>query len=156
MAAEAPGMIVNGGPIIPSKSAAALLEEQHARHETFRATVEDVPDEDDLPASQSAPAKDMVSNAPKDSFGDAALDGEAVYTTSTPKTGPKNAPTFDVRSEESFPALGSTPKSKIPAAMPMAWGVSKKPATTSSLTNGLPNGVQSSRMSLIHTSWCVG
>lgn len=148
MATEAPAMIVNGGPL-PSKSAAALLEEQHARQDVYRATIEDVPDEDDI---QHPPPSSLVADgadSAKGSVNVTVLDGSSATSKSAPKQTRESSPTLDVRSEELFPVLGSGPKPKVAATIPMAWGASRKPASVSTPINGLSNGPLQSCMSLL-------
>ncbi|KAK1143283.1 hypothetical protein N8T08_006810 [Aspergillus melleus] len=117
---------VNGGA---PKSRAAMLEEQHARDEAHRPTVEDVPDEDDLqhppPSSVVKPEATLQAPAP-------------AATPSVPKPAPKKAPAFDVQSEELFPALGSGSKPKVPTAS--AWGA--KGPSAAAVANGAPSGAQ--------------
>lgn len=128
MASEVPNPGVNGG-----QSLAAMLEEQHARDNAHRATVEDAVDEDDIqhpppssfvkdsvPAPQTAPSPAPAAPAPAQ------------------QPAPKKAPVFDVRSEELFPALGSGPKPKAPTAA--TWGA--KPSAAAALANGIPSGAQ--------------
>ncbi|KKK21613.1 hypothetical protein ARAM_004131 [Aspergillus rambellii] len=132
MASEGPSAIVNGGAS-SSKSRAAMLEEQHARDEAHKATVEEVVDEDDIQhpppsatVSASAPAA-APAPAPTPATTDAPLN---------PKPVPRKAPTLDVQSEELFPALGSGPKPKAPAAS--AWGA--KGSAAAAVANGVPSG----------------
>ncbi|RDW78523.1 putative RNA binding effector protein Scp160 [Aspergillus mulundensis] len=130
MSAEA---VVNGGP----KSRAAMLEEQHALDEAHKVTVEDVVDEEDLlhpppsaqAVSQSTPS--APSQAPTPPVSDAPVNS---------KSASGKPPTLDVQSEELFPALGSGPKPKAPAAS--AWGA-KGPSAAAALANGAPSGVSS-------------
>ncbi|KAJ9273364.1 hypothetical protein DTO212C5_438 [Paecilomyces variotii] len=125
MSAEAPGLIVNGGSAA-TKSPAALLEEQHARDEAHKVTVEDVPDEDEI--QHPPPAASEVK--PDSASGSA--------TTAAAR---KKAPAFDVKSEELFPALGGGPKPRA-AAVPTTWGAKKSSAAA--VANGLANGSQAS------------
>src|SRR5467141_2789052 len=146
MATEAPAMIVNGGPL-PSKSAAALLEEQHARQDVYRATIEDVPDEDDI---QHPPPSSLVADGTDSAKGSSnvtVLDGSSAVSKSATKP---SSPILDVRSEELVPALGSGPKPKVAATMPMAWGASRKAASVSTPINGLSNGPLQSCTSLLN------
>jgi hypothetical protein len=131
MTDETHALIVNGGQA--SKSPAALLSEQHARDEDHKVTVEDVPDEEDIKhpppsavvKSESVPASDV--NAKK-------------ATAPEPKPARK-APTFDVQSEELFPALGSGPKSKAPANVSMSWGARTGAASTPANGTSQPSGM---------------
>ncbi|OKL56324.1 hypothetical protein UA08_08394 [Talaromyces atroroseus] len=118
MAAEGPGLIVNGGQ--SSKSPAALLSEQHEKHNV---TVEDTVDEDDI---QHPPPSSIAKQSASES-------SEAAAPPAAPK--PARAPAFDVQSEELFPALGSGPKSKAAANVPTAWGT-KRPTATAAPTDG--------------------
>ncbi|KAL4955968.1 hypothetical protein BDW69DRAFT_159586 [Aspergillus filifer] len=119
--------IVNGAP----KSRAAMLEEQHARDEAHKPTVEDVVDEDDLahPPPSAAAVTEATSSAPSQAPTPPAANAS--------KSAPRKAPTLDVQSEELFPALGSGPKPKAPAAS--AWGA-KGPSAAATLANGAPSG----------------
>lgn len=121
---------VNGG----TKSRAAMLEEQHAIDEAHKATVEDVVDEDDIqhPPPSAAQVTEPTSSAPSQ-----APTPPAVKTPAAPKAAPGKAPALDVQSEELFPALGSGPKPKAPAAP--AWGA-KGPSAAAALANGAPSG----------------
>ncbi|PWY70987.1 KH domain-containing protein [Aspergillus heteromorphus CBS 117.55] len=125
MASEAPSVNVNGGP----KSRAAMLEEQHARDEAHNPTVEDVPDEDDL---LHPPPSSLVPDAESD----APAAPAATPAPAAPKAAPKKAPAFDVQSEELFPALGSGPKPKAPAAS--AWGA--RGPSAAAVANGAASG----------------
>ncbi|KAJ5832847.1 K Homology domain type 1 [Penicillium riverlandense] len=129
MAAEA-STSANGGA---SKSLAAMLEQQHEAH---NATVEDVVDEEDVkhppPSSLLTTEQPTAVAAPA---AKSATTAEAAASPSVPKPAPKKAPTFDVQSDELFPALGSGPKSTTPAAA--TWGA-KKPSAAAAVANGLP------------------
>jgi hypothetical protein len=117
MAAEGPGLIVNGGQ--SSKSPAALLSEQHEKHNV---TVEDTVDQDDI---EHPPPSTIAKPS--------ASESSAAAPPTAPK--PTKAPALDVQSEELFPALGSGPKSKAAANVPTAWGA-KRPAAAAAPTNG--------------------
>ncbi|OGE48881.1 hypothetical protein PENARI_c025G06788 [Penicillium arizonense] len=119
MAAEAPS--TNGG------SLAAMLEQQHARDEAHKPTVEDVVDEEDL--KQPPPAAPKVEPTPSASEPTASAPSLKPATKPAPKK-----PTFDVQSEELFPALGSGPKPAAPAAA--TWGAKKTGAAA--VANGSP------------------
>lgn len=123
MASE-PTTTANGG------SLAAMLEQQHARDEVHKPTVEETVDEEDLkhpPPTSLQPEQPLLvdSNTPE----------PTVSPASVPKPATKKAPTFDVQSEELFPALGSGPKPAAPAAA--TWGA-KKPSAATTVANGLP------------------
>ncbi|KAE8147390.1 hypothetical protein BDV25DRAFT_160484 [Aspergillus avenaceus] len=126
MASDLSNADVNGG--IP-KSRAAMLEEQHARDEEHKPTVEDVVDEEDL----KHPPPSLVQE-PK---ADAQPQSTEAPTAPVPKAAPKKAPAFDVQSEELFPALGSGPKPKAPAAS--AWGA-RGPSAAAAVANGAAGG----------------
>ncbi|KAH8704958.1 putative RNA binding effector protein Scp160 [Talaromyces proteolyticus] len=128
MASEGPGLIVNGGQ--SSKSPAALLSEQHEKHNV---TIEDVVDEEDIKhPPPSLPGQPVIAESSE------------TPAPATPK--PKKAPVFDVQSEELFPALGSGPKSKAAANVPTAWGA-KKPGVAATPANGTPAAPQPSASS---------
>ena len=124
MASEASN--VNGN----TPSLAAMLAAQHSEQDTaHKATVEDVPDEDELkhpPPSSSV--EDRKPNAPS-----AAPTPAQAAPAAAPK--PKEKPAFDVQSEELFPALGG-PKPKTPAAA--TWGA--KPSAAAAVANGAASG----------------
>lgn len=125
MAAEA-STATNGA----SKSLAALLEEQHARDEAHKPTVEEVVDEEDLKhPSPSATANDQI-------LPPVLSPAETAAPVPAPKPAAKKAPAFDVQSEELFPALGSGPKPATPAAA--TWGA-KKPSAAAAVANGRPS-----------------
>ncbi|KAJ5329746.1 K Homology domain type 1 [Penicillium brevicompactum] len=124
MAAQPP--TTNGG------SLAAMLEQQHARDEAHKATVEETVDEEDLkhpPPPPSQPVQPILVDA------DTPEQPTAAESVSAPKSAPKKKPAFDVQSEELFPALGSGPKPAAPAAA--TWGV-KKPSAAAAVSNGQP------------------
>ncbi|KAJ5349042.1 K Homology domain type 1 [Penicillium brevicompactum] len=124
MAAQTP--TTNGG------SLAAMLEQQHARDEAHKATVEETVDEEDLkhpPPPPSQPVQPILVDA------DTLEQPTAAESVSAPKSAPKKKPAFDVQSEELFPALGSGPKPAAPAAA--TWGV-KKPSAAAAVSNGQP------------------
>jgi hypothetical protein len=134
--------VVNGS----AKSRAALLEEQHARDEAHNVTVEDVVDEDDV--LHPPPSAPVTSDSPS----------PAQVPTPAATTAPVNskpasakAPTLDVQSEELFPALGSGPKSKAPAAS--AWGA-RGPSAAAAVANGVPSGA-STGMSIPRIAHCL-
>ncbi|THC92336.1 hypothetical protein EYZ11_008205 [Aspergillus tanneri] len=115
------------------KSRAAMLEEQHAREEEHKLTVENAVGEEDV--NHSPPSSLVQSEKPDTSLQTAAL----AAAPSAPKTAPKKAPSFDVQSEELFPALGSGPKPKAPATS--AWGA--KGPSAAAIANGALSGLQS-------------
>ncbi|KAI9376571.1 hypothetical protein BJX61DRAFT_254097 [Aspergillus egyptiacus] len=123
--------IVNGG----IKSRAAMLEEQHARDEAHKVTVEDAVDEEDLlhpPASSS-----LVSGSTSVAPSQAPTPPAANAPVNPPKAASAKPPTLDVQSEELFPALGSGPRPKAPAAS--AWGA-KGSSAAAAPANGVPSG----------------
>ncbi|KAJ5646648.1 K Homology domaintype 1 [Penicillium lividum] len=128
MAAEA-STTTNGA----SKSLAAMLEEQHTRDD-HRVTVEDVIDEEDL---KHPPPSLLNSQAPTPlpPVLDSATPAETATPSPIPKPAGKKTPTFDVQSEELFPALGSGPKPAAPAAA--TWGA-KKPSAAAAVAHGQP------------------
>lgn len=127
MASEIPTANTNGGA---SKSLAAMLEEQHARDTAHKATVEDAVDEEDVkhprPSSLMQEQKPVAPATPSPA--------EPAVPSPPAQAVPKKTPAFDVRSEESFPALGSGPKPKTPAAA--TWGA--KPSVAAAVANGVP------------------
>lgn len=134
MASQAQNTDVNGG----AKSLAAMLEEEHARNEAHKVTVEDTVDEDDL--LHPPPASSVKEQQPAQPT--AAVEEAVAATPSIPKPAPKKAPAFDVRSEELFPALGSGPKPKAPAAA--TWGA--RPSAAAALANGVAGRPQASML----------
>ncbi|KLJ07616.1 hypothetical protein EMPG_10008 [Blastomyces silverae] len=137
----------NGTTTVGSKSPAALLKEQHTRDDSHTVTVEEVPDEYDIqhpspsgPATQ-APVESLKASpsAPKTSAAIEKPPMDSVSSLTTTNSTTKKAPTFDVRSEELFPALGGAPNSRTPAAVPMAWGARKSAGRNPPTANGLSN-----------------
>lgn len=128
MAAEA-STATNGA----SKSLAAMLEEQHARDEAHKPTVEEVADEEDL---KHPPPSATANNQPLPPVLSPASESLTPAETAAPRSAAKKAPTFDVQSEELFPALGSGPKPAAPAAA--TWGA-KKPSAAAAVANGRPS-----------------
>lgn len=127
MASEA-STSANGG------SLAAMLEQQHARDEEHKPTVEETVDEEDLkhpPLTSLQPDQPLLVDA------DTPESTTLAQTVSpAPASKPvKKAPAFDVQSEELFPALGSGPKPAAPAAA--TWGA-KKPSAATTVANGSP------------------
>lgn len=114
MAAESSN--ANGG-----SSLAAALEAKHAQDAAHKATVEETVDEEDL---QHPPPSSLINDG-KPQIPAPAAAAAAPTPASAPKSAPKGRPAFDVQSEELFPALGSGPKPKTPAAS--TWGA--KPST---------------------------
>lgn len=121
MAAEASN--VNG-----NKSLAAMLEEKHEKDAAHKATVEAVPDEDDI---QHPPPSSLVNESKPDAPAAAPTPAQAAPAP-TPKPASRNGPALDVQSEELFPALGSGPKPTTPAAA--TWGA--KPSAAAAVANG--------------------
>lgn len=132
---QGPGLIVNGGQ--SSKSPAALLSEQHEKHNV---TIEDVVDEDDIQHPPPSSAVNPTIN-------------QSAETAAPAAPAPKKAPVFDVQSEELFPALGGGPKSKAAANVPSAWGA-KKPGVTAA-PNGAAAASQPSGMSFFFSDTTV-
>lgn len=127
MASEA-STSANGG------SLAAMLEQQHARDEEHKPTVEETVDEEDLkhpPPTSLQPDQPLLVDA--DTPESTTL-AQAVSPAPVSKPA-KKAPAFDVQSEELFPALGSGPKPAAPAAA--TWGA-KKPSAATTVANGSP------------------
>lgn len=125
MALETP-TTANGG------SLAAMLEQQHARDELHKPTVEEIVDEEDLKHHPPTSLEPLLVDADTPEPTPLAKTASPVPA---PKPATKKAPTFDVQSEELFPALGSGPKPAAPAAA--TWGA-KKPSAASAVANGLP------------------
>lgn len=111
----------NGGP-----SLAAVLEAKHAQDAAHKASVEDTLDEEDI---QHPPPSSLVNDGKPQIPAPAASPAPAP----APKTATKERPAFDVQSEELFPALGSGPKPKTPAAA--TWGA-KPSSVAAAAANG--------------------
>lgn len=123
MAAQASA--TNGG----SQSLAAMLEAQHEAH---KPTVEEVVDEEDL---KHPPPSAIVNSTPAAAtpiISETPTPAESATPSPAPKPAAKKAPTFDVQSDELFPALGSGPKPATPAAA--TWGA--KPSAAAAVANG--------------------
>jgi hypothetical protein len=118
-------------------TAAEKLMQQHAANETHKVTVEDVPDDE---AASSAPPPLNSSDSAR-----APAAAVEVPVKTAGKQPARDAPltanrmALDTKSEELFPALGS---SKAPAATPSMW--SRKPAAVGKASNGLTNGAAAS------------
>ncbi|KAK2744285.1 hypothetical protein FQN57_004370 [Myotisia sp. PD_48] len=116
-----PGMIVNGSPSI-SKSPAEALEEKHTQGAHSSVTIEDMPEEYDLPYTANSEIKPPADNA------------TPAEEKPTQKPAKKNVTPLDVQSEESFPALGSGSKPRPSASV--AWGAVKSGSPSTSDANG--------------------
>lgn len=114
MASDPSNSNVNGN----TESLAAMLEAQHSHDAAHKPTVEDVQDEEDI---KHPPPSSVNEQKPA-----------PAPTPAPTKPAPKEAPVFDVQSEELFPALGSGPKPKVPAAA--TWGA--KPSAAAAVANG--------------------
>lgn len=135
MASEVSSVDVNGG----AKSRAAMLEEQHARDEAHKVTVEDVVDEEDV---KHPPPSTSVTEAESST----PAQTPAPTASPAPKPAPKKSPALDVQSEELFPALGSGPKPKVPAAS--AWGA--RGSAAAAVANGAASGAQAGMLYPLH------
>lgn len=117
-------------------SAAQKLMQQHAVDESHKATVEEVPDEEDLkhgvlsnstsePSPDTKPPPTWASPASSKAAGKQ----KAQETPSQP-----NKPSLDTQSHDLFPGLGGVPKSQpTPTVVPI-WGTKKTAAAV------VPNG----------------
>jgi hypothetical protein len=143
MASQVQSSDVNGG----AKSLAAMLEEEHARNEAHKVTVEDTVDEEDLLHPPPSLGKDQQTVPAQPT---AAIEEAVATTPSASNAAPKRSPAFDVRSEELFPALGSGPKPKAPAAA--TWGA--RPSAAAALANGAAGRPQSSMFVLSTFLYC--
>lgn len=140
MASEVPSTSVNGG-----SSLAAMLEQQHARDEAHKATVEDAVDEEDI---KHPPPSTLVNDRKPETT---AKTPSAETAAPAPAQPPKaKAPAFDVQSEELFPALGSGPKPKTAAPAPATWGAGK-PSAAAAVANGHLNGPKSGKTPIVNT-----
>lgn len=123
-----------------SGSLAAMLEQQHARDEEHKPTVEETVDEEDL---KHPPPTSLQPEQPEQLDQPLLVDADTPESTTlaqtvspAPASKPaKKGPAFDVQSEELFPALGSGPKPAAPAAA--TWGA-KKPSAATTVANGSP------------------
>ena len=133
MATEAP---VNGGSSATSDhlSPAQKLQEKHAAEAAHRATIEDVVDEEDIihpPPSTHAPsdgAPAPVLLPAVDGMSDRAAGKQKASEEPNGLPASKKADgnaTLDMKSEESFPALGGGPKPQAQAPVARAWGAKK-------------------------------
>jgi hypothetical protein len=141
MATESPTKSINGGS--GGLSAAQKLMQKHA-DEAHRATIEEVPDEDDLKHGEAPKSASIL---------ESTVDGSAAEPTWAQPVSAKaagkqkdqessskgNGPTLDTQSHDLFPELGGTPKSQSSPAMASIWSA-KKPATANgtSPSNGTP------------------
>ena len=132
-------------------SPAQRLQEKHAVDAAHRATIEDAVDEEDIvhpppsmqkapegvPAPVLAPAVDGMSEK---AVGKQKAADEPNGLSASKKPDPKAA--FDMKSEESFPALGGAPKPQAQAPIARAWGAKKPGSVGHAVSNGM-NGTSS-------------
>ena len=144
MATNAP---VNGGSSAASDqlSPAQKLQEKHAAEAAHRATIEDAIDEEDIihpppsmhAASDGAPAPVLVPAV--DGMSDKAAGKQKALEEPNglpASKKPDGNAALDMKSEESFPALGGGPKPQAQVPVARAWGA-KKPG---SVEQAGPNG----------------
>ena len=148
MATEAP---VNGGSSAASDhlSPAQKLQEKHAAEAAHRATIEDAIDEEDIihpppsmhAAPEGAPAPILVPavDAMSDRAAGKQKASEEPNGLATSKK-PDGNTALDMKSEESFPALGGGPKPQAQAPVARAWGAKKPGSVESAGPNGA-NGI---------------
>ena len=141
MTTEAP---VDGGSSAASDhlSPAQRLQEKHAVDAAHRATIEDAIDEEDVihpPPSmhtvpQRAPAP-VIDGMSENAVGKQKATDEPNGLFASKK--PDTKTTLDMKSEESFPALGGAPKPQAQAPVARAWGAKK----SGSVGHAIPNGM---------------
>ncbi|KAF2870302.1 hypothetical protein BDV95DRAFT_78425 [Massariosphaeria phaeospora] len=136
--------VANGSTATEGLTPAQQLMEQHDHH----ATVEEVPDEEDIvhpppSAASKADTSDTTAGAPLSEK--AAGKQKVEEPAPAPAKKPASVP-FNTASEELFPALGPV-KPRAAASVPPAWG--KKPA---SLTTNGPNGTANGAAASNNTS----
>ena len=120
-------------------SLAAMLAAKHTADAAHKVTVEDAQDEEDI---QHPPPSSLVNDRKPETPATASTSAQATPAPvptpapasppAAPKSATKGGPAFDVQSEELFPALGSGPKPKTPAAA--TWGA--KPSAAAAVANG--------------------
>jgi hypothetical protein len=146
MATEAPTQSISGGN--GELSAAQKLMQKHA-DEAHKATIEEVPDEEDL--KHGEPPKSSSILEPTDSGSASAPTWTAPVSAKAagkqkvqePQSN-QSGPALDTQSHDLFPELGGAPKPQNGPAMASIWSA-KKPATSSSTAgNGNSNGFSSS------------
>jgi hypothetical protein len=118
-------------------SFAEQLRQKHA--EPHAATVEDIPDEDDVlhppPSGLAVPSNIPASESAEQSFSEKAK-GKQKATEGVPSASAQPVPpVLDTKSETAFPSLGGGPKPRAAGPAP-TWGA-KKPQ----FSPGGPNGI---------------
>jgi hypothetical protein len=128
--------VVNGSEL----SAAQKLMQKHA--EAHRATLEDVPDDDDLKHGEQ-PVSSSILEGPGDVPAPEwvpPMSAKAAGKQKENESQQENKPLLDTQSEELFPGLGGAPKPKQAAASKPTWNFGKAGPNGSSATNGA-NGI---------------
>lgn len=150
MSTEAPA---NSGSSAASDhlSPAQRLQEKHAVEAAHRATIEDAVDEEDIihppPSTQKAPegALAPVLAPAVDGMSENAVGKQKAADEPNGLSVSNNSDTkaaLDMKSEESFPALGGAPKLQAQAPVARAWGAKKPGFVGHAVSNGM-NGTGS-------------
>lgn len=123
-------------------SAAQKLQQKHDSH---KATIEEVADEEDLKPHRPEPVSSSVLEAPGDESAPGWLPPVSLKAAGKRKEETSSKPSLDI-SEEAFPALGGLPKTKQPATINSNWKNSNKMAngTNGTSSNGIPSGTTGS------------
>jgi hypothetical protein len=123
-------------------SAAQKLMQKH-QDEVHKATIEDVPDEEDLrhtpePISSSV-LESTEEPAPSSKWG-ATMSAKAAGKQKEEAPAKEKTPLLDTQSNELFPGLGGAPKSSQPAQSRPSWVAKPSPAAPKA-ANGGANGI---------------
>ena len=150
--------MINGGDASLSNtvSLAEQLQQKHAASESHAPRVEDAVDEEDILHPPPSASVDLHSNetaavplmVPADQpLSEKAMGKQKAQEQSSVPPKPaktQNAPSFDTKSEESFPALGGGPRPRPSGQIPMAaWGSKKAASVAREASNGINGNGQS-------------
>jgi hypothetical protein len=139
---------VNGGGL----SAAQKLQQKHDE-EAHKATIEDVPDEDDLKHGEQPENLSGVLEGPGDAPAPGWVPPMSAKAAGKRKEGgsqKENKPLFDTQSEQAFPGLGGSKPVPAAAKAPL-WKVGGTPVTAANGTNGVSTNGTSTPTSGMNT-----
>jgi hypothetical protein len=135
---ESPAQVGVNGASEKQLSAAQKLMQKH-QDEVHKATIEDVPDEEDLrhtPEPLSSSVLESTEDAAPASQWGATMSAKAAGKQKEAPPAKEKAPALDTQSNESFPGLGGAPKPAQPAQARPSWVAKPSPKGA----NGSPNG----------------
>jgi hypothetical protein len=134
-------------------TSAQRLAREHELNTAHQPTIEDTPDDDDLPHGPQPPSSSVLE--PVDDVANppgwvAPLSAKAAgKRKAEPSPGKENQPTVDTQSEELFPALGGAPKPVQISSAALNW--SNKKAGTNGAANGVSTNGSSTPTSGLNT-----